>query len=126
MTTHLQTYSRMYNPETHVSINQQTEVLKSIFPPEIVNIIEYYVIKMEGFTFKNVIYLRALELKNKRNEVTQHYMEMLWHQLEMETKNANSMYEAMIREGIDPNNPAYIPICRQMAICSPLPIWWEK
>ena len=125
MITHSLIDIRMYNPKMHVSINKRTKLLESIFPPEIVNIIFKYVIKIEGFALKHIIYLHALKFKNKRDKEEQSYIEILEQWNAFITINANNRLEAMVREGIDPNNPAYIPIYRQLPMPHSIqPPWW--
>lgn len=36
------------------------------------------------------------------------------------------MHKEMIKHGIDPNNPEFIPICRQKAIIEPKLLWWTQ
>ena len=114
----------MYNPTTHISINERTKLLESIFPPEITNLIFNFVIKMEGFVLKNDIYFQALNFKMNRLKLEKNYTTRQKRNLEIKALNYNSMLTEMRKLGIDLDNTVYTPIYRQMAFVDMQPPWW--
>lgn len=116
----------MFNYKIHDSINEKIKILIKLFPPEITDIIIYYIIKLQTINLKNSIYFSALNFKNIRDRQLQNYQTILDYNIEIQNYNNTNMYNAFIANGLDPNNPLYIPVFRQKAIRRPLKPWWMR
>ena len=116
----------MFNYKTHHSINKKIKILLELFPREITDIIIYYIIKLEISNLKNSIYFSALNFKNIRDRELENYENILQYNIEIQNDNNTSMYNACIANGLDPNNPLYIPVHRQKAMRRPLQPWWMR
>lgn len=114
----------MFDVKTHISINQQINVLNNIFPLEILNIIEYFVIKNKSTILNKNIYLSASKFKNIRDNLERNYISRQIYNAKIERQNYSRMLNEMIKQGINTNNPEYIPLYRQRAIAKPQVLWW--
>ena len=116
----------MFNKDFHLSINQQIFVFKDKFPPEILKIIEYYVIKFDRYLLQKYICRSANKFKYIRDNLQKYYISTKISNSRIEYINYLSMHKEMIKKGINPNNPEYIPLYRQRAIQKLEPLWWTR